>query len=76
MDNFENKITYVKNLARQNLNLTINTPIDSNADIKKIININTYVYDKKIETASNKAIISGKIGVKILYIDTDNIYSV
>lgn len=75
MENIDNKISYTKNLTRQNYNLLINIPVDSNANIKNIININTYIYDKKIETTSNKAIVSGKIGVKVLYLDTDNIFN-
>lgn len=75
MENIDNKIAYTKNLTRQNFNLLINTPVDSNANIKTIININSYIYDKKIETTSNKAIVSGKIGIKVLYIDTDNIFN-
>ncbi|MBR1988795.1 MAG: DUF3794 domain-containing protein [Clostridia bacterium] len=70
-----NKIAYTKNLSRQNFNILVNTPVDNNANIKTIINVNAYIYDKKIETANNKAIVSGKIGVKVLYIDTDNIFS-
>ncbi len=75
MENIDNKIAYTKNLTRQNFNILINTPVDSNANIKTIININSYIYDKKIETTSNKAIVSGKIGIKVLYIDTDNIFN-
>lgn len=76
MESIDNsKICYTKNLTRQNFNLLISTPVDSNANIKRIININAYVYDKKIETTFNKAIVSGKIGIKVLYIDTDNIFN-
>lgn len=76
MENNEStKITYVKNLTKQNFNLTISLPVDSNANIKTILNINPYIFDKKIECNSGKAIISGKIGLKVLYIDTDNIFN-
>lgn len=66
-------IAYAKNLSKQNFNSIINVPIDSNVNIKTILNICGYVFDEKIECASGKAVVSGKIGLKVLYLDTDNI---
>ncbi len=74
MENFENKkITFAKNLNKLNFNSTISMPIDANVNIKTILDINTYLFDDNVECGSGKAILSGKIGVKVLYIDTDNI---
>ena len=66
------KITYAKNLSKFNFNTTLSVPIDSNVNIKTILDVNTYLFDHKVECGNGKAIISGKIGVKVLYIDTDN----
>ncbi len=66
------KITYVKNLNKLNFNSTISVPIDSNVNIKTILNVESYIFDTKVDAGSNKAVISGKIGVNVLYIDTDN----
>lgn len=66
------KITYVKNLNKLNFNSTISVAIDSNVNIKTVLNVDSYIYDTKVETGSSKAVISGKIGVNVLYIDTDN----
>ncbi len=67
------KITYAKNLSKVNFNSTINVNIDSNVNIKTILDIDSYIYDKKVESGNGKAVVSGKLGVKVLYIDTDNI---
>ncbi len=67
------KITYAKNLSKINFNSTINVNIDSNVNIKTILDIDSFVYDKKVESGNGKAVVSGKLGVKVLYIDTDNI---
>lgn len=66
------KIAYAKNLNRLNFNSTVNMNIDANANIKTILDVDSYIYDEKVECGSSKAIISGKLGVKVLYIDTDN----
>ncbi|MBR4998612.1 MAG: DUF3794 domain-containing protein, partial [Clostridia bacterium] len=66
------KISYLKNLNKINLNSTINLAIDNNANIKTILNIDSYLFDQKVECGNGKAIISGKLGVKVLYVDTDN----
>ena len=67
------KITYAKNLSKINFNTTISVPIDANVNIKTILDINSYLFDEKVECVNGKAIISGKVGLKVLYIDTDNI---
>lgn len=66
-------ITYAKNLNKQNFNSIINLQIDSKVNVKTILNTYCYIFDEKIERASGKAVLSGKLGVKVLYIDTDNI---
>jgi len=66
------KITYTKNMNKFNFNSTLNIQIDNNANIKQMIDVNAYMFDQKIECGNGKAIVSGKIGVKVLYLDTDN----
>ena len=66
-------ICFAKNLSKQNINTLISVPIDTNVNIKTILNINTYIFDEKVECSNGKAIVNGKIGLKVLYIDTDNI---
>ncbi len=67
------KITYVKNLNKLSFNSTISVAIDSNVNIKTILNVDSYLFDTKIDAGSNKAVVTGKIGVNVLYVDTDNI---
>ena len=67
------KITYAKNLNQFNINTTINVPVDNKVGIKTIIDVKSYFYDERLECVNGKATITGKIGVNILYIDTDNI---
>lgn len=75
MENINNviKITYAKNLEKINFNSVISTPIDSNANIKSILNVASYLFDTKVECGNGKAIISGKVGIKVVYLDTDNL---
>lgn len=67
------KIMYAKNLVKFACNIPVSVAVDSNANIKTVLDINSYVYDEKMECGNGKAVISGKVGVKVLYIDTDNI---
>ncbi|MCQ2555724.1 MAG: DUF3794 domain-containing protein [Clostridia bacterium] len=73
MENDSLKTTYVKNLNKQTFSTIITVPIDSNVNIKNIINTESYLFDAKVECASGKAIVNGKIGIKVLYMDTDGI---
>ncbi len=67
------KITYAKNLNKINFSSILSVPIDANVNIKTVLDVCSYIYDEKVECGSGKAIVSGKIGVKVLYIDMDNI---
>ena len=74
MENLDNlKITFAKNLDKINFNATISMPIDTNVNIKTILDVNSYLYDESVECGNGKAVLSGKIGMKVVYIDTDNI---
>ena len=69
----ENKqISFTKNLNKINFSSIISIPIDSNVHIKNILDVNAYVHDQKVECSNGKAIITGKISVKVLYLDIDN----
>lgn len=73
MQNLESiKTTFVKNLNKQIFSSTINVPIDNNVNIKTILNIDSYIFGEKIECSLGKANISGKVGIKVIYLDTDN----
>ena len=63
------------NLPTRNFKSQANLNIDSNAHIKQVINIETCLIDYSIEPMSHKALIKGTIGVKAVYVDTDNMFS-
>lgn len=69
------KIAHVLNLPMLNVRSQLNINIDSNANIKQILNIEANLIESQIETMFNKAVVKGVVGVKILYIDTDNMYN-
>lgn len=75
MEEFTNnaKIAFSKALEKQTYNVLISSTIDNNANIKKVINVCAYIFDEKIDCGNGKAVISGKVGIKTVYIDTDNI---
>ena len=66
------KITFANNLSAVSFNTIISIPIDSNVNIKTILDISSYVYDEKVECVNGKAVVTGKVGLKLIYIDTDN----
>lgn len=72
----ENNISstaFIKNLDKQTFTTSINLQVDSKANIKSILNCSCYFFDAKINSANGKAIVTGKVGVKLLYLDTDNL---
>lgn len=76
MNNQENtKLSHIFNLPNLNFKTQMNMTIDSNAHIKSIINIQSYIFDCTTECVTAKCEVKGKIGVKVLYIDMDNVYN-
>ena len=71
-DNENLKISYIKNMNKINFNSTISIPIDSNANIKTILNIDSHLTECRAECGLGRAILTGKICVKVVYVDTDN----
>ena len=69
------KICHIKNLKKVDFNSTLNISVDANANVKTILDINSYLFNIKADCTDGKAIISGKIGVSVLYLDTDNIFN-
>lgn len=73
MENNETiKLSFAKNLNKFNFNTLISVPIDTNVNIKTILNLDSKLIEKRVEAGSGKATISGKILLNILYVDTDN----
>jgi len=66
-------ITYAKNLEKQNFSSSFNLKIDSQVNVKTILNTSCFIFDERFDCANGKAVVNGKIGVKVLYVDTDNI---
>lgn len=70
-----NKYIQVSNLPTVNIKSQLNLHIDSNTHIKQVINIETCLIETQIEPMSNKALIKGSIGVKVIYVDMDNMFN-
>lgn len=64
---------YIKNLENKNFNSSFSVPIDANVNIKTILNTNCSMVAEKVECTNGKAIVSGKLHLKVTYLDTDNI---
>jgi len=73
MDETSIKVAYTKKLNKLNFSSLISVAIDSNVNIKTILNAHAYLFDEKVECGSGKAILTGRLGLKVLYIDTDGI---
>lgn len=69
------RIADIANLPTLNVKNQIVMPIDSNANIKQIVSVTACLVDYQIEPSFNKAILKGKLGVKAIYLDTDNIFN-
>ena len=63
------------NLPTLNFKSQTNLNIDSNTHIKQVLNIETCLIDYSIEPMSHKAVVKGNIGIKAIYIDTDNMFN-
>lgn len=73
MDNLNNsKMLHAFSLPNANFKTQMNINIDADTHIKNIINCNAYLFDLTTESFSNKCIIKGKVGVKVVYVDLDN----
>lgn len=69
------KISHIFNLPNLNFKTQMNIAIDANAHIKNIINVECYMFDSNLDAVSGKCNVKGKIGIKILYLDVDNVYN-
>ena len=69
------KIAHTANLPTLNIKSQLNINIDSNTHIKQVLNIETCLIDAQIEPMLNKALVKGTIGVKAIYVDTDNMFN-
>ena len=66
------KISHITNLPSLNVKSQLNINIDQNTNIKQVLNIETCLIDSQVEPMSNKALVKGTLGIKVIYIDTDN----
>lgn len=74
-ENNKIKVAHIINLPSINIKSKLNINIDSNTHIKQVLNIETCLIDSQIEPMLGKAIVKGSIGIKVIYIDTDNMYN-
>lgn len=73
----ENNYKYAKNLNLPTLNIKsqLNMNIDSNTNIKQVLDIETCLIETQIEALSNKALVKGTLGIKVVYLDMDNMFN-
>ncbi len=74
-ENFNTTILKVCQVEPIKLKTNFNINIDNAAQIDKIISITPCINDVKIEPNKNKANISGKLNLKVVYIDTDGLFN-
>lgn len=73
MDNLKNsKMLHAFSLPNVNFKTQMNLTVDADTHIKNIINCEAYISDMTTECLSNKCILRGTLGVKIVYVDLDN----
>ncbi len=69
------KTIFSKNLPSLNIKSQLNLNIDSNTHINQVLDIQACLIDSQIEVFTNKATIKGLIGIKVMYVDTDNMFN-
>ena len=55
MSENNNKISYAKNLNKQNFSVSVSMPIDNNVNIKTILEIDSYMFDERVECGNGKS---------------------
>jgi len=76
MNNQNNlKVSQLFKLPNLDFKTQMNIAIDQNVHIKNIINVQSYIYDCELSAISGKCNVKGKLGVKIIYLDIDNVYN-
>lgn len=67
------KVAFAKNLDKVTFSTLVSANVDTNVNIKTILDISSYLFDTKVECGSGKAVFNGKVGLKVVYVDTDNL---
>lgn len=73
--NNEIKIINAFNLPTINTKNQITIAMDANTRIKQVLDIEACLIDWQAEPSVGKIIIKGSVGIKLIYMDSDNIYS-
>lgn len=66
-------LAYIKNLSPTTFSTNFTIPVDLNANVDKILSVDCSFNERKIDVSNSKAAISGKVTVKVVYLDTDGI---
>ena len=69
------KIANTTNLPALNIKSQLNMNIDSNSPIKQVVSIEACLIESQVDSMSGKAIVKGVIGVKVIYMDYDNMFN-
>ncbi len=69
------KITNTANLPVLNIKSQLTMNIDSNSPIKQVVNIEACLIESQAESMNGKAVVKGVIGVKVIYVDYDNMFN-
>ena len=75
VENNEISVAYATNLPPLNIKSQLNINIDSNTNVKQILNIETCLIEAQVEPMANKALVKGMLGLKVVYIDMDNMFN-
>lgn len=68
-------LCHLVDLSKWSFKTSFNLPIDTNAKISRVINVQSNLFDMKIVSGSGRADYSGKVCVKILYVDVDGVFN-
>jgi len=62
-ENITTKTSLTKNLNKLSWTSVVALNVDANANIKTVLDTESYLYDIKVEAGSGKAVVSGRLGV-------------
>jgi len=75
MEQHNHNYAQITNLPTLNIKSQLTLNIDSNTHIKQVLNSEACLIDAQVEPMQHKALVKGVIGVKVVYIDSDNMFN-
>lgn len=68
-------LCHLIDLPKWSFKASFNLPVDTNARVSRVINVQSNLFEVKVVSSSGRTDYSGKVSVKILYVDVDGVFN-